>query len=84
MDKRGKNKKGKRKKRLRDKEMETLDNYREEFLNKANYIEKLLEELARELEEKNNIEGIGVREILSTVHKRFDEIFDRNVIARNR
>ena len=38
---------------------------------------KKLEELTIELEDEGDITAIGIREILSTVHKRFDELFLR-------
>ena len=57
--------------------METVELIRKRLLEKASEIEEKLEELAIEFEKENDITAIGVREILSTVHKRFDEIFLR-------
>jgi len=57
--------------------METGELIRKRLLEKASEIEEKLEELAIEFEKENDITAIGIREILSTVHKRFDEIFLR-------
>lgn len=57
--------------------METGQQAWKKLLEKASEIEEKLEELAIELEEESDITAIGIREILSTVHKRFDEIFLR-------
>jgi hypothetical protein len=58
-------------------DMEIGEQTRKRIFEKANEIEEQLEELAIELEEEGNITAIGIREILSTVHKRFDEILLR-------
>jgi len=57
--------------------METGEQTRKRLVEKASEIEEKIEELAIELEEEGNITAIGIREILSTVHKRFDEILLR-------
>ena len=57
--------------------METEDIVRKNFIEKASEIEQKLEELATELEKENDTTAIGVREILSTVHKRFNELLLR-------
>jgi|GEM_PF-6369191 len=57
--------------------MKTDEQARKRLLEKASEIEEKLEELAIELEKESDITAIGIHEILSTVHKRFDEIFLR-------
>ena len=54
--------------------MENRDIMRKKLLEKVGEIEQKLEELAIELEKENDITAIGVREIHSTVHKRFNEL----------
>jgi hypothetical protein len=57
--------------------MDTGKQINKRLLEKASEIEEKLEELTIELEDEGDITAIGIREILSTVHKRFDELFLR-------
>jgi len=57
--------------------MDTGKQINKRLFEKASEIEEKLEELTIELEDEGDITAIGIREILSTVHKRFDELFLR-------